>query len=139
MNARSGEKHMDARVGSVLERLPGALYIRCAGASERGDGWAADGLDHRLDCGKVPLGSDGESCFDHIHAQPVQLLRKAELFLHIHAATRRLFTVPKRRIEYCDPRSFHARTFPKPVASMVKRKRPEAKLIIISNSIRITN
>src|SRR5262249_4117684 len=87
-------------------------------------------------CGKVALRSDWESGFDDIHAETVQVLRKTELFLHIHAATWRLFTVPKRCIEYCDPRFFHVRTFPKSVAFMVKRKRPEAKLIIVSDTIR---
>jgi hypothetical protein len=59
---------------------------------------------HRVE---VAIGGDGEPGLDHVHAKAVELLGQAQLFLHIHAAARRLLAVTKRGVEDGDARPIH--------------------------------
>src|SRR5271157_1019428 len=107
MNVRGRQKNVDARVRGSLQRLPGPVHVAGASASQTRD----DGTPHR--CGdllygfEVAIGRDGKSGFDHVHAESVELLGQAQLFLHIHAATRRLLAVTKRGVEDGDARPIH--------------------------------
>src|SRR5208282_4492915 len=99
VNVGSGEEDVNARVGGVLQGFPGALDIGAAGAGEaRDDGAADDGGDglHGL---KVAVGGDGESGFDHVDTETVELMGHAQLFLVVHAATGRLFSVAQGGVE----------------------------------------
>src|SRR6202140_2476216 len=106
---------MDARVGSGFEGSGRTLDIRRSTAGERGDLGAADRLGHQADGLEITFRSNGEPSLDHVHTQAVELLRHAELFLHIHAATGGLLAVTKRGVENRDlwlfNRRFHARRF----------------------------
>ena len=98
---------MNAGPGGSLERLPGTFDVGRAGAGQGGDDGPPDGRRNRLHRGKVAFGSDGEAGFDDVNAQAVKLVRQSQLFLHVHAASRRLLAVAKGSVEYCDSCSFH--------------------------------
>ena len=84
---------MDARPGRSFKRLPGPLDVRRAGPGQAGDDGTPDGRCNRLHCGKVAFRGDGKAGFDDVHAQAVELVRQPQLFLHVHAASRRLLAV----------------------------------------------
>src|SRR5208282_1531305 len=87
--------------------LPRAVNVTGTGTSQASD----DGAPHRrrdaLHGFEVAIGGDGESGLDHVHAQAVELLGQVQLFLHIHAAARRLLAVTKRGVENGDARPIH--------------------------------
>ena len=131
MNVGSRQEHMDARPGSSFNRLPGALDIRRAGAGQPGDDGTPNGRRNRLHCGKIAFRGDGEAGFDDVHAQAVELVRQAQLFLHVHAASGRLLAIAKRGVEYRDPGSFHAKVLLQVRASCYVDTRSKENLIII--------
>lgn len=93
---------MDARMGSVLQSFPGAFDIGAAGATQsRDDGAANDGGDGSYGF-KVTVGCDGKSGFDHVDTETIELVRQAQFFLVVHAATRRLFSVAQGGVENSD-------------------------------------
>ena len=103
---------MDARPGRSFDRLPGPLDVRRAGAGQaRDDGTAnrrRDGLHRR----EIAFRGDGKSGFDDVHAQAIELMRQAQLLLHVHAAPGRLLAIAQGSVEYPDPRSFHVPDLP---------------------------
>ena len=120
MNVGSGQEHMNAGPGGVLKRLPGALDVGSAGAGQAGDDGPPDGGGNRLHGGKVAFGSDGEAGFDDVNAQAVKLVRQSQLFLHVHAASRRLLAVAKSGVEYRDSCSFHVQGPPAGTGFMLR-------------------
>src|SRR5208282_447389 len=107
MNVRSCQKNMDARVRRSLQCLPGAVHVADTSTSQaRDDGTPHQGGD-ALYGFEVAIGGDGEPRFDHVHAEPVELLGQAQLLLHIHAAARRLLAVTKRGVEDGNTRPIH--------------------------------
>ena len=66
---------------------------------QAGNDRAADDGGHGLYGFEVAIGGDRESGLDHVHAKAVELMRQAQLFLIIHAATGRLFTVAESGVE----------------------------------------
>ncbi len=107
MDIRGGEEYMDARACGPFQSLPGALDIEGAGACQPGNNRPAHGRCNRLYGLKISVGGDRESRFNHVHTQPVELMRHAQLLVNIHAATRGLLTVTQRGVENRDPYSFH--------------------------------
>jgi hypothetical protein len=87
------------------QRLPGARNILTASPRQpRYDRTSNDFRDslYRLE---VPFRGDWEPRFDHVHAQPIKLMRQPQLFLLIHAASRRLLAIAESGIEDSDPGS----------------------------------
>ena len=56
---------------------------------------------------KSPSEAIGEPGLDYIHAQPVELMRQPQLFLLVHAASRRLLAIAKGRVEDRDSLCIH--------------------------------
>src|SRR5437016_4565437 len=61
---------------------------------------------------EITFGGDGKAGFDYVHAKPVELMRQTKLFLMVHAAAGRLFSVAKSGIEYGNARSFRGHVSP---------------------------
>ena len=57
---------------------------------------------------KSPSEAIGKTRLDHIHAQTVELVSQAQLFLLVHAAARRLLAIAKRGVENRDAGSLCA-------------------------------
>src|SRR5215472_11344132 len=104
MNVRGRKEHMDAGARGMLQGFPGALDVRTASAGQTSDDGAADDLGDGFDRFEIAVGSDAETCLDGVDAEPVQLVGQPEFFLLVHAATGRLFTISKGRIEYRNSR-----------------------------------
>src|SRR5258708_39842557 len=97
-----GQKGVNRGGGAALESTRGALNAARTAARQRGDNGTAKfarQYPHRL---KIALRRDGKSCLDDVYAQAIQLVGHAHLLGHVHAATRRLFSVAQGRIEYGD-------------------------------------
>jgi hypothetical protein len=107
VNVRGREENVDARSRSALQCLPGAIDVAFTGASQAGDDRPPNGSGDLLHRFEVAIGGNWEPRFDHVHAEPVQLLGQAQLFTDIHTAARRLLAIAKRSVEYSDPRSIH--------------------------------
>src|ERR1035438_7761234 len=107
MNVGSGEKDLDARVRGPLQSLPGAVDIALAGASQARNNGPPHRGGNTLDGLKITIRGDRKPGLDHVDAQTVQLLSEAEFFLHVHAASRRLFAVPQSSIENSNARPIH--------------------------------
>src|SRR5260370_25782869 len=86
-------------MGSVFQGFPGALDIRAAGAAQACNDGAANDCGDGLHGGEIAIGGDGESGFDHVDAEAVELVREAQLFLMVHAATGRLLSVAQGGVE----------------------------------------
>src|ERR1700756_1810599 len=107
MNVRGCEEYVDARVCRVLECLPGSFDVGRTGAGQTGNYGTGKGRSDGLYCLKISIRGDGESGFDGIHAQAVEMAGEAQLFLHIHAATGRLLAVSQSGVEHLYSSSFH--------------------------------
>ena len=79
--------------------FPVTLDIGPAGTSQASDDGPAHYFRNRLHRLKVTIRRDGEPGLNHVHAQAVELMRQAQLFRPVHAATGRLLSVAKRGIE----------------------------------------
>src|SRR5579862_2756467 len=90
---------MNPRMRGVLQCFPGALNIRTARSCQTSDDRTAHCLRNRLYRLKIAVRSDRESRLNDVNAQPVQLLRQAQLFLLVHAAAGRLLTIAKSGIK----------------------------------------
>src|ERR1700688_4374923 len=93
---------MDTRPCSSFQSLPGAFDIRTAGTGKSNDDGAANDAGNSPYRFKITVGGNGESGLDDINAETVQLMRQAQLFLVIHAATGRLLPVAQGGIENDD-------------------------------------
>ena len=99
MNIRSGDKDMNPRMLGLLYRLQSPFNVSFLSPGKAHHRRPLDLFGDTLYGGKIPLGGDGKPPFNHIDAELLQLARDDHFFLHIHARTRRLFSVPKRRIK----------------------------------------
>ena len=86
----------------LRERRPGAIDVRGNRAGQAGDDRPAHGAGdgaHRLE---VAIRGDREAGLDDVHAEPIELLRQAQLLGRGHAEAGRLLAVAKRRVEDLD-------------------------------------
>ncbi len=102
VNVGGGKNDVNARMGGVFQGFPGALDIRAAGAAQACNDGAADDGGDGLHGREVAIGGDGESGFDDVDAEAVELVREAQFFLMVHAATGRLFSVAQSGVENGD-------------------------------------
>src|SRR5712691_860813 len=72
------------------------------GASETGDGHAADFRRDLLHGFEIAFGCDRESGFDDVHLQPLELPCHFQLLFHVHAEAGSLLPVSECCIENCD-------------------------------------
>src|ERR1700686_906656 len=107
MNVGGCQKNVDARARGSLQRLPCTVNVAGASTSEASDDGTPQRGGDTLHGFEVAVGGDWESGLDHIHAEAVELLGQAQLFLHFHTAARRLLAVAKRGVEDGDARSIH--------------------------------
>ena len=91
---------MDARAFRNPQGFPRALNVGPAGARQAGDDRSPYRRRNRLNRLEVAIGGNGEPGLDHVDAETVELVSQAQLFLLVHAAARRLFTVAKSRVKY---------------------------------------
>ena len=91
---------------------------------------------------KIAVRSNRETCLDHIHTQAVELVRPAQLFLLVDAATRRLLSVAEGRVENYDRARSALMNLPRTGLpnltrpSIVPAEEPEkAKLIILYQAL----
>src|SRR5689334_7969229 len=126
---------MDARAGRALERLPRALDIRGTSTRQAGNDRPANRSRNRLYSREITVRCDGKTRLDHVYAQTVELVRQTQLFLHVHAATRRLLAIAQGGIEYRDARSFHAQDLLASELFMLRRRGHKAKLIMLLLSL----
>src|SRR5580704_5756927 len=103
---------MNAWTCRVLQSFPVTLNVRTAGAGQSGDNRTPHHRGDRFHRLEVSIRSDGKTGLDHIHAQTVELMSQAQLFLLIHTATRRLLSVPKSRVENRDADALCSHGFP---------------------------
>ena len=94
-----GDEEVDAGVGSALDRLPGAVDVLLRGAGEGGHRAVLDRLGDGRYGLKVARRRDRKARFDHVHFQTLQAARHLQLFLQVHAAARRLLSIPQCGIE----------------------------------------
>ncbi len=109
VNVRRGQEGMNARVGRLLDGLPGPVNIFRICPGKTCNLATPDFPGDLLDGEEIPLGSHGKPGFDDIHTQFFQLPCNAEFLLRVHAASRRLLAVSQRRVE--DQDSFALRFF----------------------------
>src|ERR1700733_8936061 len=93
---------MNARPRRELDSRPGAIDISRACASETRDDGTPNRRSNSPHSFEVTVGSDRESGFNNIDAKAVELPCEPQLFLNIHAATRRLFAITKRGVKNSD-------------------------------------
>jgi hypothetical protein len=86
----------------MLQSLPCALNIRTASSRQSSDHGAADDCGDSFHRCKIAIGGNGKASFDHIYTEAVELVRQAQFFLMVHAATGRLFPVAQSGIENGD-------------------------------------
>jgi hypothetical protein len=99
MDRARGEEHVDARLGSILKRLPSLFDILAIATCEARDDRALHFLRNPVDGLPIAARGDREPRFDDVDAQLRQRLRNSQLLGLRHAAPRRLFAVAQRRIE----------------------------------------
>ncbi len=107
VNVRGRQKNVDTRMRGSQQRLPGPVNVTSASTSQASNDGTPNRGGDALHGFEVAIGGDGESGFDHVHAQAVELLSQVQLFLHIHAAARRLLAVTKSGVENGDARLIH--------------------------------
>ena len=112
MNVGRGQKHVDTGTGGVFQSLPCAFDVGAAGASQAGDDWTSYDGRNRLDGFEIAIRRDGEAGLDHVHTQAVELVRHPQLFLMVHAAAGRLFSVAQSGVENRDSGSLRAHGSP---------------------------
>ena len=106
MNIAGGDEDMDTGFLGALDGAPCSVDGALGAAGQRGHGAVLDGLGDGFHTLEVLGRDDGETCFDDIHAQCVQLTGHFQLFGKVHAAAGGLLTVAQGRVENLD--SFHA-------------------------------
>src|SRR5262249_54281159 len=108
------------------------------GASQRSNNWTRHRGSYRLNRGKITVGGDGESRLDHIYPKAVELTRQAGLFLHIHAAARRLLAIAQSRVENRNSIALHHK-LPWIIIFILGQSPLKEKLIVLSNIVNSSN
>ena len=106
MDIAGSNENMDARLLGALDCAPGCVDIALGAAGQRCHRAVMYGLRNGFHALEVLGGNDGEACFNHVHAQSVQLTGHLQLFGEVHAAAGGLLAVAQGRVENLD--SFHA-------------------------------
>src|SRR5205085_1262389 len=101
------KKRMNAGLCRAFQRLPCARDVGAIAASQGGNPRAAHLSRYLLHGTKVAVGSNGKAGFHYVNAELLQLTRKAELLVHMHAAARRLLAIAQSGIEDGDARLVH--------------------------------
>ena len=99
VNIAGCQKDVQPRMHRFPDRFPRRIDVLFEGTGKRSDRRMLDDGGNAFDRRKVARRRDGETGFDDVHAQRVELRSHLELFADIHAATGGLFPVAQRRIE----------------------------------------
>ncbi len=99
MDRRSGQKDVDAGGFRFLQRLPGRIDVLFHGPGQADHRRPLHVLGHRLNRLKISRGRGSKTGFNGIHPQLLQLESDLHLFRRAQVDSRRLFTVPERRIK----------------------------------------
>ena len=99
MYRRGRDEEVDAWIRRALDRLPGAVDVLLGGARQRGHRAVLHRLGDRGYGLKVARRRDRKARFDHVHFQTLQAPRHLQLLLQVHAAARRLLSIPQCGIE----------------------------------------
>src|SRR5581483_8088783 len=122
MDVGGGEKDMDPGTRSMLQSLPCTLDVLTTRTGQASNDRPADRRGDRSHGFKIAVRSDGKSGFNDIHAEAIQLPRKAQLFFHIHAAAGGLLAVSQGGIKDSYACAFHAQTSMSGKAFIVRRQ-----------------
>jgi hypothetical protein len=93
MNVTGGKKSMDAGTSGSLESLGGDINIIADTAGEGGDAGFAHLVGDALNGFKITGRGDRKTGLDEIDSEALELAGDGELFLGVHAAAGRLFTI----------------------------------------------
>jgi hypothetical protein len=93
------DEEVDAGRMASLQCLGGARDVAIIGPSEGTHDTVFDGVRYRLDAVEVTVRRCSEAGFDHVHAQPLELARDAQLLILGHGRAGRLLAVTQRRVE----------------------------------------
>ena len=99
MDVAGGQEGMDAGTGRGLQGLVGDVDILADAAAKAGDAGAANFAGDALHGLEITLRGDGKTGFDNVDAEALELAGQNQLFLGVHAAAGRLFTVAQGRVE----------------------------------------
>ena len=102
MQGAGGDKGVDAATGSVFQCFASAGDIAFIGTRQRADRCILDGVGNGLHALEITVGAGRKACFDHVHAQALQLAGNADFFIARHAGAGRLFAVTQGGIENND-------------------------------------
>lgn len=102
MQGAGGDKGMDAAASRVFQRFAGAGDIAFVRTRQRADRCILDGVGNGLHAFEITVGAGRKACFDHVHAQALQLAGNADFFIACHAGAGRLFAVTQGGIENND-------------------------------------
>ena len=102
------QKNVYSRVRGFPDRFPRDVDVLFERPRQRSHYGILDHAGNAFDRLKISRRSDCKACLDNVHAQPVQLLRHAQLFAYVHAASRRLLAVAERSVEYLNSPRFFA-------------------------------
>ena len=102
MDGAGGQEYVDPSVGGAFEGLPSSIDVLFVTTRQAANRRTADGVGNFAYGLKIAGRRNREPGFNHVHAQIDQSVRHLELFAQIHAATRRLLAVAKRRVEDYD-------------------------------------
>ena len=98
---------MNAWMLGGLDGLCSTLDIHLGGSRETTNDGAFDLFRDRLDRFKIAIARDRKTRLDHIDAELLELSRKRQLLLKVHAAARGLLAITQSRIEDSDLRLAH--------------------------------
>jgi len=112
VNVGGGEEDVNAWASGMFQCFPGTLDIGAAGAGQSGDDGSANDRGNGFYGGEVAIGGDGKPGFDHVDAEAVELVREAQLFLMVHAATGGLLSIAERGVENDDAKLVRSHEYP---------------------------
>ena len=102
MNIAGGDEGVNPPAGRRRDSIRAGLDVAtgCPGQSaDHRSVLAAHLLGDALHSSKIAGTGKGETCLDHIHTEPGQLLGDRQLLLEIEAGARRLLTIPEGGVE----------------------------------------
>ena len=98
---------MDAGAVRVLKGVGACIEVLSTRAAQRSDGRAAGDVRDRADPFEVAGRGGCEAGFDHVDAEPLELLRDLCFLFRPQGDARRLLAVSKGRVEDLDPARTH--------------------------------
>jgi hypothetical protein len=103
MRFAGGDEHVNTATLCRLDGFPTAIDIAKCRPRQTTNDWTAYGLGNGLDGFEVALAGDRESGLDDIDTETSELFSNLNLLALIERDSRRLFAVPKGRVENNDP------------------------------------